>query len=73
MARRAIELGLTATVGLIHNGHGELVRLSPDQLRAYEEIARMTGPFYSVQNQNDFQRNLAHGRRNVWHCGGGGR
>jgi hypothetical protein len=33
----------------------------------------MTGPFYSVQNQNDFQRNLAHGRRNVWHCGGGGR
>ncbi len=35
VARRAIELGLTATVGLIHNGHGELVPLSPDQLRAY--------------------------------------
>ena len=73
VARRAMELGLTATVGLIHNGHGELVPLSPDHLRAYEEIARMTAPFYSVQNQNDFQRNLAHGRRNVWNCGGGGR
>ncbi len=73
VARRAIELGLTATVGLIHNGHGELVPLSPGQLRAYEEIARMTAPFYSVQNQNDFQRNLAHGRRNVWQCGAGGR
>ena len=29
VARRAIELGLTATVGLIHNGHGELCRYRP--------------------------------------------
>lgn len=33
----------------------------------------MTAPFYSVQNQNDFQRNLANGRPNSWQCGAGGR
>ena len=33
----------------------------------------MTAPFYSVQNQNDFQRNLANGRPNDWQCGAGGR
>src|SRR5262249_48360678 len=39
IARRAIELGLTATVGLIHNGSGRLVPLTRDQYRVYEEIA----------------------------------
>src|SRR4030095_16958108 len=73
IARRAIELGLTATVGLIHNGHGRLVPLTPDQYRVYEAIQAITAPFYSVQNQNDFQRNLAFGRPNAWQCGAGGR
>ena len=73
IARRAIELRLTATVGLIHNGHGRLVPLTPDQYRVYDEITAMTAPFYTVQNQNDFQRNLANGRPNQWQCGAGGR
>ena len=33
----------------------------------------MTAPFYTVQNQNDFQLNLANGRPNDWRCGAGGR
>ena len=73
VAKRAIELGLTTTVDLIHNGHGTLVPLTPEQYRVYDEIATMTAPFYSVQNQNDFQRNLANGRPNDWQCGAGGR
>ena len=73
VANRAIELGLTATVGLIHNGHGELVPLTTHQHRVYEEIRGMTAPFYSVQSQNDFQHNLANGRPNDWQCGAGGR
>jgi hypothetical protein len=73
VATRAMELGLTATVGLIHSGDGTLVPLSDDQYHVYDEIATMTAPFYSVQNQNDFQRNLALGRPNDWQCGGGGR
>jgi hypothetical protein len=73
IAKRAIELGLTATVGLIHNGHGRLILLTPDQLRVYSAITSLTAPFYTVQNQNDFQRNLAFGRPNDWQCGAGGR
>ena len=73
IARRAIELGLTATVGLIHNGYGRLMPLSPEQRRVYCEITSLTAPFYTVQKQNDFQRNLASGRPNTWQCGAGGR
>jgi MoaA/NifB/PqqE/SkfB family radical SAM enzyme len=73
VARRAIELGLTATVGLIHNGRGRLIPLTPDQLRVYNEITSLAAPFYTVQSQNDFQRNLAIGRPNDWQCGAGGR
>ena len=73
IARRAIELGLTATVGLIHNGRGRLMPLTPEQQRVYSEITSLTAPFYTVQNQNDFQRNLAFGRPNDWQCGAGGR
>ena len=73
IARRAIELGLTATVGLIHNAHGRLVPLTAEQLHAYGEIRALTAPFYTVQNQNDFQRTLADGRPNAWQCGAGGR
>ena len=73
IAKRAIELGLTTTVGLIHNGHGRLIPLAPEQLRVYSEIASLVAPFYTVQNQNDFQRNLAFGRANDWQCGAGGR
>ena len=73
IARRAIELGLTATVGLIHNGHGRLMPLTSEQFRVYEQIRALTAPFYTVQNQNDFQWNLAHGRPNDWQCGAGGR
>ena len=73
IARRAIDLGLTATVGLIHDGHGRLIPLTPEQRRVYSEIASLTAPFYTVQKQNDFQRNLAFGRPNEWQCGAGGR
>jgi organic radical activating enzyme len=69
IAKRAIELGLTATVGLIHNGHGRLIPLTPDQLRVYSEITSLTAPFYTVQKQNDFQRNLSFGRPNAGTAG----
>lgn len=73
IANRAIELGLTATVGLIHNCQGQLEPLTPGQYRMFEKITALTAPFYTVQNQNDFQKNLARGRPNAWQCGAGGR
>jgi len=47
--------------------------LTAEQLRVYREVTALTAPFYTVQNQNDFQRNLADGRPNTWQCGAGGR
>src|SRR4029450_4054615 len=38
IAKRAIDLGLTATVGLIHNGHGRLMPLTPEEQRGYGEV-----------------------------------
>ena len=73
IARRAIGLGLTATVGLIHDEDGGLVPMTVEQRRVYDHIARLTAPFYSVQNQNDFQRNLVLGRPNDWQCRAGAR
>src|SRR6185503_19848822 len=73
IARRAIELGLTTTVGLIHYGAGRLIPLTVEQLRVYNEITALAAPFYTVQNQNDFQRNLAFGCPNDWQCGACGR
>ena len=73
IARRAIELGFTATVGLIHKTGGQLIPLTPAQQQVYEEIQRLTAPFYSVTNQNMFQRNLARGVSNDWHCRAGSR
>jgi MoaA/NifB/PqqE/SkfB family radical SAM enzyme len=73
IAKRALDLGLTATVGLIHNGRGRLMPLTAEQRRVYGEISALTAPFYTVQSQNDFQRNLAFGRPNEWQCGAGGR
>ena len=51
IARRAIELGLTATVGLIHNGHGRLMPLTPEQQRVFSEITSLTASFYTVQTR----------------------
>ena len=73
VATRAIELGLTATVGLIHDADGGLVPLTGEQRRVHDEIGRLAAPFYSVQNQNDFQKRLVLGRPNDWHCRAGAR
>lgn len=73
VATRAIELGLTATVGLIHDADGTLVALEPETRRVYDAIAALTAPFYTVQNQNQFQKNLAAGKPNQWQCRAGAR
>ncbi len=73
IARRSIELGFTATVGLIHGRGGQLLPLTPAEREAYEAIQRLTAPFYSVGNQNTFQRNLVRGVPNDWRCRAGSR
>ena len=71
VARRALELGLTSTVGIIHDGAGQVRPLNEIEQRIYRTIKAMGKRSYARINQ--FQENIAHGRPNNWRCRAGGR
>jgi len=71
VARRAQELGLTSTVGIIHDGHGQLRPLVERERRIFEEIMGMRKHSYSRLNR--FQWDIAHGRAHNWRCRAGAR
>jgi len=73
IARRAIQLGLTSTVGIIHDHSGQLQPLSERHQQVYDEIAGLSKPLFSFSNQSQFQKNIAHGLPNNWHCRAGSR
>ena len=71
VARRAINLGLTSTVGILHDASGQLQPLSPQQERIFLEIMRMGKASYA--RLNHFQKNIARGKPNKWRCRAGSR
>jgi MoaA/NifB/PqqE/SkfB family radical SAM enzyme len=71
VARRALELGLTSTVGIIHDGAGQMRPLNEVEQRVYRTIKAMGKASYA--RVNHFQENIAHGRPNNWRCRSGGR
>jgi MoaA/NifB/PqqE/SkfB family radical SAM enzyme len=71
IARRARALGFSATVGLIHDGHGQLQPLDARQRDIVSEIAGLGESVFDVANYNLFQKNLANGQPNDWHCRAG--
>ena len=71
IGRRALELGFTSTIGIIHDGDGQLKPLKPDEARVYFEMRRMKKRSYSRFNQ--FQEAIAQGRPNDWRCRAGSR
>jgi MoaA/NifB/PqqE/SkfB family radical SAM enzyme len=71
VARRAQELGLTSTVGIIHDGHGQLKPLAERERQIFEEIMGMRKRSYS--RLNHFQWDIAHGRAHNWRCRAGAR
>jgi MoaA/NifB/PqqE/SkfB family radical SAM enzyme len=71
IADRAIALGFSTTVGIIHNAHGQLKPLGPAEQRVFDYIMRLSRRSYS--RFNHFQRNLAQGRPNQWRCRAGAR
>lgn len=73
LVRRARELGFSSTVGVVHNHSGQLVPLNAGQQRAYEEAARAETSLFSFAQYQRFQKNLARGLPNRWHCRAGGR
>ena len=71
IAHRAVDLGLTSTVGIIHDHNGQLKPLGPREIEIFEEI--MTLSKRSFSRFNDFQHNVARGKEHNWRCRSGSR
>jgi MoaA/NifB/PqqE/SkfB family radical SAM enzyme len=71
IAHRAIELGFTSTVGIIHDGMGQLKGLSGRQIEIFEEIMALGKRSFS--RFNDFQHSVARGNEHKWRCRSGSR
>jgi MoaA/NifB/PqqE/SkfB family radical SAM enzyme len=73
IARRAAELGLISTAGIVHDETGRLRPLNAEQQNVIEEIEKLSKPLFSFARHNPWRENLARGLPNDWHCGAGGR
>jgi MoaA/NifB/PqqE/SkfB family radical SAM enzyme len=71
VAHRAVALGFTSTVGLIHDGNGQLQPLGTREREIFEEIMSLGKKSFSRVNQ--FQHNIAAGKENDWRCRAGAR
>jgi MoaA/NifB/PqqE/SkfB family radical SAM enzyme len=71
IGRRAIELGFTSTVGIIHDGGGQLRPLADEERSVYSQMRAMEKSSYARINY--FQDNIAHGKENNWRCRAGAR
>ena len=73
VAQRARALGFTSTVGILHDGDGQLRPLAPDQAAIYVQMSQPGQAMFSFAQYDRFQRNIAEGQPNRWHCRAGGR
>lgn len=71
VAKRAVALGFTSTVGIIHDGEGQVRPLAPLEREIYNKIKALSKSGYSRINY--FQDAIADGRPNRWRCRAGGR
>src|SRR5256714_7491846 len=66
VGRRAVELGFSSTVGIIHDGGGQLQPLTGEECAGYLETKKLGRGSYGKFNY--FQDNIAHGKENEWRC-----
>jgi len=71
VAKRAVELGFTSTVGIIHDSDGQLQPLSEIEQAIFLQVRDMGKKNYARLNY--FQDNIAHGIENKWKCRAGAR
>lgn len=71
IGRRALQLGFTSTVGIIHDGDGQLRPLSGVEREVFHKMKRLEKSGYSRFNY--FQKNIAEGKPNNWRCRAGAR
>lgn len=73
IARRARALGFSTTVGIIHDGNGQLVPLDERHRTILNAVVALGKSAFDYANYNRFQKNLANGHTNDWHCRAGSR
>jgi MoaA/NifB/PqqE/SkfB family radical SAM enzyme len=71
VGRRAIELGFSATVGIIHDGDGQLRPLGDRERAVYHEMKALENRHFAQLNY--FQDAIAQGKPNDWRCRAGAR
>ena len=71
IGRRALELGFTSTIGIIHDGDGQLKPLGGEERRVWAEMRSWKKKNYSQFNQ--FQEAIANAEPNDWRCRAGAR
>lgn len=71
IGRRAVKLGFTSTVGIIHDGGGQLRPLNNEERRVYLEMKKLGKASYAQINY--FQEAIANGRPADWRCRAGAR
>lgn len=71
VGKRALELGFTSTIGIIHDGDGQLKPLKDHEREVYYAMRGMKKKNYSRFNK--FQIAIAEGKPNDWRCRAGSR
>jgi MoaA/NifB/PqqE/SkfB family radical SAM enzyme len=68
---RALALGFTSTIGIIHDSSGQLKPLRPEEREVYRRMKSFEKKNYS--RFNHFQDAIADGKPNNWRCRAGSR
>jgi MoaA/NifB/PqqE/SkfB family radical SAM enzyme len=71
IGKRALGLGFESTIGIIHDGDGQLKPLLEDEAKVYFEMTHRRKTNYSRFDR--FQQAIAEGRPNDWRCRAGSR
>ncbi|HSU60495.1 MAG TPA: radical SAM protein [Bryobacteraceae bacterium] len=71
VGKRAMELGFTSTVGIIHDGDGQLRPLADREREVFLEMKNFEKKHFS--RVNGFQNNIANGEASDWRCRAGSR
>jgi hypothetical protein len=73
IAKRAVELGLGSSAGIVHDETGRIQPLSNRAAKVLEDIENLSKPLFSFARHNPWRKNLLEGKPNDWHCPAGGR
>ncbi|MBV9303962.1 MAG: radical SAM protein [Acidobacteriaceae bacterium] len=71
VGKRAMELGFTSTVGIIHDGDGQLRPLAKGEREVFLEMKKFEKKHFSRINY--FQEKIANGEPSDWRCRAGSR